>query len=87
MKALGILRYPDPLGRIVVPAEIRKEHGWTPVTPVEIIATNDGILLRKYGAFEKKMEIIESLYDLIDQAKDSSIDKELRKVLEYVKER
>ena len=43
-KNIGIIREIDSLGRIVVPKEIRKIYGLE--NEVEIIATDNGVLLR-----------------------------------------
>lgn len=48
MKESGILRKVDPLGRIVIPAEIRKVLGINEGDPLEIVNNNNEILLRKY---------------------------------------
>lgn len=48
MKSTGIIRNTDPLGRIVLPKELRKAFGIDPDTPLEIFTDNDAIVLRKY---------------------------------------
>ena len=48
MKATGIVRQVDPLGRIVIPAEIRKTHGIKPQDTLEIYVDEDLIILKKY---------------------------------------
>lgn len=52
MKATGIVRRFDDLGRIVIPKEIRKQLFGTKCTdgePMEIFMDKDIIILRKYG--------------------------------------
>ena len=44
MKAAGIIKEVDKLGRIVIPKEYRKRFGLT--DKVEIAATEEGILIR-----------------------------------------
>ena len=52
MKATGIVRKSDSLGRVVIPKELRRAHGITPQTPLEIfVADDDSIVLRKYGVY------------------------------------
>lgn len=46
MKATGIVRRIDDLGRIVIPKEIRRTMGITEGDPLEIYVTEDGICLR-----------------------------------------
>lgn len=49
MKATGVMRRVDDLGRIVLPKELRKVYGLDPGTPMEIFVSDDGtIVLRKY---------------------------------------
>jgi len=51
MKATGIVRKTDRLGRLVIPKEICRTHDIEPGTPLEIYVGDDGrIILRKYGA-------------------------------------
>jgi len=48
MISTGIIRNIDPLGRLVLPKELRKTYGITTDTPLEIFTDGDTILLRKY---------------------------------------
>ena len=48
MKATGIVRKIDELGRIVLPVETRKILDINTKDPVEIYMDNDSIVLRKY---------------------------------------
>ena len=48
MKATGIVRKIDELGRIVLPIETRKILNINTKDPVEIYMDNDTIVLRKY---------------------------------------
>ena len=48
MKATGIVRHIDELGRIVVPKEIRKKLGIANTDPVEIYVEGDKIILTKF---------------------------------------
>lgn len=70
MKATGIVRRIDNLGRIVVPKELRSRYGWTQGDPIEIYTTDDGVLLRKYkplGVFVTE-DVISGLEQLITYA-------------------
>lgn len=49
MKASGIIRNVDPLGRVVIPKEIRKILGITEGDPIEIVKVNNDIVMRKYS--------------------------------------
>ena len=48
MKATGIVRKLDELGRIVLPMEIRNTFNLEPKDPVEIFVEGDRIILKKY---------------------------------------
>ena len=48
MKATGVTRRIDELGRVVLPIEIRKALGLTNRDTVEIYVEQDAIVLRKY---------------------------------------
>lgn len=48
IKATGITRPLDNLGRVVIPKELRTQKGLEGGDQVEIFTTEDGILLKKY---------------------------------------
>ena len=50
MKATGIVRNVDELGRIVIPKEIRRKMDISNNDPVEIFVEGDKIILTKYHA-------------------------------------
>ena len=50
MKATGIVRKIDELGRVVLPIELRRTMNLEVRDPVEIFLDGDSIVLRKYEA-------------------------------------
>ena len=48
MKATGIVRRVDSLGRLVIPMELGRTLGIKEEDPMEIFTTEDGILIRPY---------------------------------------
>lgn len=50
MKSTGIVRKIDPLGRIVIPKELRRTFDLKEGDPMEIFIEGDIILLKKYQA-------------------------------------
>ncbi|MFB9276983.1 AbrB/MazE/SpoVT family DNA-binding domain-containing protein [Cohnella cellulosilytica] len=48
MKATGIVRKVDELGRIVIPIELRRTMGIGEKDPIEIFVDGERIMLRKY---------------------------------------
>lgn len=51
MKATGIIRRIDELGRIVIPKEMRRELDINREDPVEISCEGEHIILRKYTPY------------------------------------
>ncbi|SDW31375.1 AbrB/MazE/SpoVT family DNA-binding domain-containing protein [Paenibacillus sp. PDC88] len=48
MKATGIVRHIDNLGRVVIPKELRRTHFIEEGDPLEFFVDGDKIILRKY---------------------------------------
>jgi len=48
MQEIGVIRKMDKLGRVVLPAHIRKELNWEQDTPLEIFADGRGVYLQTY---------------------------------------
>jgi transcriptional pleiotropic regulator of transition state genes len=48
MKATGIVRKVDELGRIVLPIELRRTMDIEEKDPIEIFVDNESIILKKY---------------------------------------
>ena len=48
MKATGIVRKVDELGRAVIPIELRRTHGIEVKDSLEIFVDGENIILRKY---------------------------------------
>ncbi len=72
MKATGIIRRLDELGRVVIPKEIRSTHGWESGNPIEIWLDEQGnVVLRKYqpqcvNPVEKLLEDAKAALKAID---------------------
>lgn len=49
MKATGIVRKVDELGRVVLPIELRRTLGIEVRDPLEIYVDSEGIMLKKYA--------------------------------------
>lgn len=48
MKAMGMIRNVDEVGRIVLPIELRRAFGIDDRDPIEIFTEDDKIILKKY---------------------------------------
>ena len=90
MKATGIIRRVDDLGRVVIPREIRRTLGIREGEPLEIYTEGrDTVCFRKYetnltGEVDHLREQIETYSDLPRETQ-SRIDILLREVRELVK--
>lgn len=70
MKATGMTRPVDGLGRVVIPKEIRTNHGINPGDPVEFFVDGDSLILRKYNTVGDIEQLIDSVEKTIS-AKDA----------------
>ena len=48
MKATGVIRRVDELGRVVLPIELRRVLNINDRDPLEVFTSNDSIVLKKY---------------------------------------
>lgn len=66
MKATGIVRRIDDLGRVVIPKEIRRTMRIREGDPLEIFTNGDGVVFKKYslmgGLGDFSAQLCESLY-------------------------
>ncbi|MDE7552289.1 AbrB/MazE/SpoVT family DNA-binding domain-containing protein [Bacillus tropicus] len=51
MKAIGIVRKVDELGRVVIPKELRDTLGIGIKSPLEIFVDNENIILKRYSPY------------------------------------
>jgi len=66
MKATGVVRRIDDLGRVVIPKEIRKVHRIKEGDPLEIFTDKEGeIILKKYSPIGELTEFATSYADTI----------------------
>lgn len=69
MKATGIIRRIDDLGRIVIPKEIRRNLGIHEGDPLEIFLHEDCVCFRKYST-DKLEKVSDAFKELADFAED-----------------
>lgn len=93
MKATGIIRRIDDLGRIVIPKEIRRAMRASEGTPMEIIPTNEGVLLKRYypeGSLSELLsavaEEVEELSGYLGPEKTGDIRRYIREIQMTLKE-
>nr|DAO34308.1 MAG TPA: stage V sporulation protein T [Caudoviricetes sp.] len=66
MKVTGVIRRIDDLGRVVVPRDMRKSLGLQEGTPLEVCATEEGILFKKYDPGITMMDIVKNLENALN---------------------
>lgn len=67
MRATGIIRRVDDLGRIIIPKEIRRLAGISDGTPMEIFYDRDGtVVLKKYitESENENQELVRGSYEI-----------------------
>lgn len=65
MKATGVVRRIDDLGRIVIPKEIRRNFKINEGDSLEIFVDSNGIILRKYSLLDDMLDFSTKLVELI----------------------
>lgn len=65
MKATGVVRRIDDLGRIVIPKEIRRNYKINEGDSLEIFVDNNGIILKKYSLLDDMVEIALQLVEVV----------------------
>lgn len=84
MKATGIVRRMDDLGRVVIPKEIRRQMKIREGDPLEIFTENGYVCFKKYGS--DLAEEIESLREQVaDYCENQEVEKLLRKAAELLR--
>ncbi len=73
MKATGILRRIDELGRVVIPKEIRKTMKMREGEELEIFTTEEEVVLRKYSELSSMESLSHALVTAIHKASDRSV--------------
>ena len=82
MKATGMVRRIDRLGRLVIPKEIRKCLHIKEEDPMEIFIEDEKIILRKYNGYES---IDRSLDDLITSIRNGDVNQNCEEMKEIKK--
>lgn len=81
MKATGIVRRVDDLGRIVIPKEIRRQLGITESTPMELFTEDKTVIFKKYetgGCINERLKEFNSTFNECREI----LDRETAKAIE-----
>lgn len=65
MKATGIVRRVDDLGRIVIPKEICRSLRIKEGDPMELFIEDDGVVFKKYDVAKSSKEVVEKAISFI----------------------
>lgn len=87
MKALGIVRKIDDLGRVVIPKEVRDTQGWKSGQALELFISNEGLVLKGYRGGEEKEKAIKVVKKALEAAlyeEDALLVSELEEVIKYL---
>ncbi|PIC80519.1 AbrB family transcriptional regulator [Sporosarcina sp. P18a] len=85
MKALGIIRKIDNLGRLVIPMEVRKTQGWEEGQAIEFFMNGNKLVIQSYEGERKKEEAIGKLEKLRDSIEVGIGRQEMDSVIDYLK--
>lgn len=87
MKATGIIRRIDDLGRVVIPKEIRRNCNIREGEPLEIFLQDDGVVFKKYNP-DYRDELTNTLWNAADYyddyEDDRAIAEQLRKIAQEI---
>ncbi len=87
MKATGIIRRTDDLGRVVIPKEIRRKMNIREGEPLEIFLEGDGVVFKKYlpNCRDDLITALQNAADYYDDYEDDrAIAGQLRKIAKEV---
>lgn len=83
-KATGYVRKIDKLGRVVLPAQIRKELGWKEGTQLEILSTTEGILLKGFFSPVGRAQAVKKFESIVSSLTDLESEEVLEQVNKFI---
>lgn len=87
MKATGIIRRIDDLGRVVIPKEIRRNYNIREGEPLEIFLEDGGVVFKKYlpSCRDNLVAALQNAANYYDDYEDNrAIAEQLRKIAKEV---
>lgn len=73
MKATGIVRRLDDLGRLVIPKEIRKQYRLKEGDSIEFFIENDKIVIQKFDVISKHLEEINIMVETLENLYENPV--------------
>jgi AbrB family transcriptional regulator, transcriptional pleiotropic regulator of transition state genes len=86
MKATGIVRKIDELGRVVIPKEIRRTQGLNCGTPLEMFLDHGGIVFRPYQTDVTKNNTLTWLENALSDATNQEDRESISAAISYVRQ-
>lgn len=88
MKATGIVRKIDELGRIVIPMEVRRSQNWQVGTPMEMFMSEEGMVIRKFkSSLSQHGEVLKELDALLMITTSQHARDSIQKAMEIIKQK
>ena len=84
MKATGIVRRVDDLGRVVIPIELRRTLGIGEKDSLEIFVDGDSVILRKYRKDTEKAHQVAQLREVIDCSDNHHVHQLINDAIEFI---
>jgi AbrB family looped-hinge helix DNA binding protein len=84
MKALGIIRKIDDLGRIVIPKEVRRTEGWNEGQPMEMFTDNGSLVIKAYNHDRDKRVVLNELKVACEVIDNENIKSALKTAMEFI---
>ena len=85
MKATGIVRRIDDLGRVCLPIELRRSLGVSAGDSLEIFMDGENVILKKYRKLEEAITVIEQLANVLEYTDNPHAKELIADAIDYIK--
>ena len=85
MRATGIVRRIDDLGRIVIPREIRRTMGIREGEPLEIFVGEDSVIFKRFNPDQELKEELLTIVERFDVDAPADIINKIRLIINELK--
>lgn len=84
MKATGVVRKLDELGRVVIPKELRTTLGWEEKQPLEFFVDGPNVIMKGYRKDVERNEALDKLEAVIGELDNEVAKQQLNEVIEFL---
>ena len=84
MKASGVIRKIDSLGRIVIPVEMRRTLGWNIGEEIEFWTKGKNIVLQSSEKEQKTTEALDTLEEAESHIQDPELKQKISEVIRFL---